>query len=410
MEDLVINNEFDLNELPKLLSCFPCLRRLSIDNLYFFRRFGIPTFSNVLNQLTHVSLKLKNIKFNQFEPFIINLFHHLHVFRISTDNDKEYLNADRWERLISSHMIYLRAFDIQHLYSIRDVNDQWVYDDLISQFTSSFWIERQWYFGYQHPEENRSQYGIFYSIQPYRYSEKKPILFIFSFRRRRYYALYGKHNQQYCPMISDYHSVRHVHIQNEFAINDCSLFFSNAVELTIHRSHDWNTSKLNRILPLEGLHKIIIDSNRLNIATLVNILYSTPNCYQLILNYISPDETDLISIQNNQRFRSISNNNKTTDITVKSRCSLKQIKLLIILCPRLQHLTLSVLKKELIPTIEYLLINSNKHTHRRHLASLYIQSTEDIDFEKLINQLAVLKQSDEFAVQEIGHRYCHIWW
>jgi len=69
-----------------------------------------------------------------------------------------------------------------------------------------------------------------------------------------------------------------------------------------------------------------------------------------------------------------------------------------------------VLKKELIPTIEYLLINYNKHTHRRHLASLYIQSTEDIDFEKLINQLAVLKQSDEFAVQEIGHRNCHIWW
>lgn len=181
MEHLIINNEFDLNQLSKLLSCFPCLHRLSIDSLYFFRRFGIPTFSNRLNQLTHVYLQLKNIKFDQFESFIIHLFHHLQVLQISTDNDKEYLNAVRWERVISFHMIHLRIFDIQHLYSVRDVNDQWIYDDLISQFTSLFWLERQWYFGYQHPEENRSQYGLFYSIQPYRYSERENYFIILRF-------------------------------------------------------------------------------------------------------------------------------------------------------------------------------------------------------------------------------------
>jgi hypothetical protein len=172
MEHLVINNEFDLNEIPKLLSCFPRLHRLSFDDLFFFPRFGMQTSSKLLNILTHVSLKLKLIKFNRFEPFIIHLFHNLQVFRISTDNDKEYLNAKRWERLISSHMMYLRIFDIQHTYSVRDNNDQLTYEDSIKQFTSSFWVKRQWYFGYQHPEGNRPQYGIFYSIQPYRYSKR----------------------------------------------------------------------------------------------------------------------------------------------------------------------------------------------------------------------------------------------
>ncbi len=189
------------------------------------------------------------------------------------------------------------------------------------------------------------------------------------------------------------------------AINNCSFFFSNAVELTIHRSHEWDTSKLNRIISLERLDKIIMNSNRLNIAILAKILYSTPNCSQLILSYISPDEVNLISIQ---KLRSISNINRTKDITVKSTCPFKQMKLLVMLCSRLEHLTISVLEKDLTSTIEYLLINSNKYT--RHLASLTIQSTKDIDLRKLINQLETLKQSNEFAVQEIGCRNCHIWW
>jgi hypothetical protein len=67
-----------------------------------------------------------------------------------------------------------------------------------------------------------------------------------------------------------------------------------------------------------------------------------------------------------------------------------------------------VLHKELAPTIKYLLSNFNKCT--RHLATLYIQSTEDIYVEKLMNLLEPLKQSDEFAVQEISYRRFHIWW
>jgi len=167
-------------------------------------------------------------------------------------------------------------------------------------------------------------------------------------------------------------------------------------------------SILNRIVPLEGLHKIMIDSNHLNFSTLVEILSSTPNCYQLILNSLSSDETHPLSILLNSTSRSIPNANKITDITIKSKCNLKQIKLLVSLCSHLQHLTISVFHKELPLIIKYLLSKSNKYT--RHLASLYIQSTEDIYIEKLINLLQPLKQSDEFAVQEISYRRCHIWW
>jgi hypothetical protein len=172
IEHLVINGKFNLNELPNLLSCVPHLRRLSIDCLCLFDRQRIKPFSTISDKLTHVSLKLERIKFNRFEPFITHLFHNLQVFRISTDNDEDYLDANRWERLILSNMILLRVFDIQHSYHAYDDSNQLIYDTRIKQFTSSFWTERQWYFAHQHHKVGNMNYGMFYSIQPYRYRKR----------------------------------------------------------------------------------------------------------------------------------------------------------------------------------------------------------------------------------------------
>ena len=146
----------------------------------------------------------------------------------------------------------------------------------------------------------------------------------------------------------------------------------------------------------------------MNIHALVKIVYSTPNCSQLILSFTPSDEIDSMSVQDRRRFRSISMMNRIKEMTVKSTCPLKCIKLLGMLCPRLEHLTIRVLKKDLTFIIDYLLEQSNTSTC--HLASLCIQSTDDIDLPKLISQLRVLKQSDEFAVQDIRKNICHIWW
>ncbi len=169
IEHLVINSEYDIQELPYLLSCIPNLRRLSIDSLYRSYDRRVRTFSQVSNRLTHVSLKLKNIKFRLFELFLINYFRDIQVLRISTNDDDEYMDANRWERLISSHIVNLRVFDIQHTYSFRYANDHLEYDNRIKQFTTSFWVNRQWYFACQYPERvSRSKYNLFYSIKPYK--------------------------------------------------------------------------------------------------------------------------------------------------------------------------------------------------------------------------------------------------
>jgi hypothetical protein len=84
------------------------------------------------------------------------------VLRISTYNDATYLDADQWQHLIPSYMPNLNIFDIQSTYF-----DGLTFKTMINKFTSAFWIERQWFFATQYPNE-RDQNAIFYSTKPYR--------------------------------------------------------------------------------------------------------------------------------------------------------------------------------------------------------------------------------------------------
>jgi len=59
----------------------------------------------------------------------------------------------------------LRIFDIN--YNGHVENYSLTYNDSINQFKSSFWIEKQWFFTYQHDSLNFNK-GIFYSSLPYR--------------------------------------------------------------------------------------------------------------------------------------------------------------------------------------------------------------------------------------------------
>jgi hypothetical protein len=171
IEHLIINDAIDLDNFVPLLSYVPQLRHLSIKCLFWcYDRTPLEMPSLALNNLRHVSIKLKRITFAQFEPYIRNLFHYLQILRISTSDDNEYLNAKRWERVILSHMTYLRIFDIQYKKcSIRNETNIVRCQALMNSFATSFWTERKWFFTHQHTHLRRLNREIFYSIQPYRY-------------------------------------------------------------------------------------------------------------------------------------------------------------------------------------------------------------------------------------------------
>ena len=156
-----------------LLSYVPQLHRLSINHLDGYRSSRTKRSSLILNYLTNVSLKMKYVNFNDFESIVTDYFRQVQVLGILLqpnqwyNPDKEYINADRWEKLISTYLSKLRVFDFQYICGMfYNTTDQKAYETATDKFNSIFWTEHQWFFEYQYHPQFRQM--IFYSRNPSR--------------------------------------------------------------------------------------------------------------------------------------------------------------------------------------------------------------------------------------------------
>jgi hypothetical protein len=170
IEYLSINRHCSLNQFLTLLSYTPKLRRLSNLSLSETTNINANHFSINSLKLSHISLKLWRMSFETFKDLSSKLFFHLEVLNICTRADDYYLIAERWEQLIINHMPNLRVFDFQHYWEPLDNSstEQRTYHTLIERFTSSFWIDRQWFFAHQHFSRRGIRDAVFYSTDPYR--------------------------------------------------------------------------------------------------------------------------------------------------------------------------------------------------------------------------------------------------
>jgi hypothetical protein len=171
IKHLVVTKTVHLNELPALLSYVPQLRRLSLHSLDVSHNKKTNSPSMMLNYLTHVSLDMKSVTFDQLESIIIKLSPQLKMLNISTQYNEAYLNANRWEKLILSHLPHLRTFAFPYINYIQNSDNHdnhLVYKNIIHQFSSLFWSERKWIFAYHFYRGQYRDHAIFYSTNLYR--------------------------------------------------------------------------------------------------------------------------------------------------------------------------------------------------------------------------------------------------
>ena len=162
IDHLIINGGCRLDDLSAILSYTPFLRRLSC-RLYEDRSTLTEVPIVPLN-LTHVSFELSNISFHRFEYVLRQISLSLRILRIKSSNDDTYFNAARWEHLISKHIPYLHTFDIRHqMSSFSNHFCDTRCRPLLNQFTSAFWLERQWFFAHQHHRKDSTNV-VFYSV------------------------------------------------------------------------------------------------------------------------------------------------------------------------------------------------------------------------------------------------------
>ncbi|CAF3315638.1 unnamed protein product [Rotaria sp. Silwood2] len=168
LQQLIINADFPTNSLDILFSYLPQIRRLSIDRLTPSTTKEVKPI--IMPHLKHVTLKLNNIKFNEFEQIMKNFFENIQILSINTNNDQDYIQATKWEQLIINHIPDLSIFSLYYdgIDNTTSIHNHFQLNELIENFNSSFWIERKWFFNYQYVDEESSDGGIVYTIDSYR--------------------------------------------------------------------------------------------------------------------------------------------------------------------------------------------------------------------------------------------------
>ena len=174
LEHLIIDAHYNLDDLIELLTYTPRMRVLST-RIFTLDSGRIELFV-VPTSLTNICLQLEHVSFDEFEWFVSSFSQQLRVLRIITKQEIEFLDADRWQKLITKRMPQLDRFEFQHRARIEGIfADHAEYHARIDLFQSSFFSGRKWFFTHKHYRTEDVPVGIvFYSTRPYRYVSTVP--------------------------------------------------------------------------------------------------------------------------------------------------------------------------------------------------------------------------------------------
>ncbi|CAF2054155.1 unnamed protein product [Rotaria magnacalcarata] len=400
IEHLVIQHHFNLKDLNALLSYVPHLRHLKFHSFNGSYSNKQEIFSCSSSNLTHLSINLNSVSFDQFEFMTKTLFHQLDSIHISVDADRTYLDAKRWENLILSFMPRLRVFNFQHIDVIKNitVDIQSIHEPLLKQFESSFWSQRKWFFHYQFYSAAYQKEVIFYSINPFR--RKK-----YTISRQLTECVPPRHQK------TNMDAVDHVEIQGEKAIMKCVNYFRNATKLTLSQcfgeSNFWLRINLKPILPVKRLTTLVLNCDVFRLDQLIELLRLAPHVHTLTINLSSIKDSNPISFQHNEAFQFVAKTNKITNVTIQEKSTLENSQLYIALCPRMQHLAIESYFGCAAPIIQYIL-RENK-TNIQQLCSIRIETMRRSISKALQTVIESEKKFDYYSMKLIDYNL-YLWW
>ncbi|UJR24591.1 hypothetical protein I4U23_005966 [Adineta vaga] len=149
IEHLIIHHFHSLTILNAMLSYTPHLRYFN--NLNLKKSYDVMEDPVIvkLPDLKYISLDRCNFIFDDFQKLIINMSTKLESIRLNVSDDDTYLNGNQWEKFISKNIPNLKKFNFQYQESISDSFQPKEGHRLINQFSSQFWINRQWLFEFE---------------------------------------------------------------------------------------------------------------------------------------------------------------------------------------------------------------------------------------------------------------------
>lgn len=337
IKQLVISYQCNMNDLMILSFSLPQLHRLSCTNLIGLWSEYTHFQPIILNNLTHLSFKVENLSFDHLELFFTNLTHQLQVFNFSTDYQVDYFSARRWEDLISSKLPKLRLFNLQ--IKSKETTLTAVPYVSINQFTSSFWLKRQWYFRYEY----QPTHAVFYSIHPY---------------RSIHYELNSCSIEETFPCQTSkiFPSVNHLIHRGNISTRTNVVSFPCLTDLTIvdysNPSMHSVSTIFDRFISLTKLYKLSIDHQSFCVTQLIDLLYFSPHIQILSVHSLSFSKVSPKSIKETETFQTISKQNQIRKITLKDISYSQIIDFFNQLCPRLQQMIVGCNQYRFFPRLD----------------------------------------------------------
>lgn len=143
---LVIDHTCTLDELITIISYTPQLQRLTCENVdesnETIQKDKIITIPTLLK----ISIKRCRVVFDDLETFLTKASPQLQYLRITTSNDASYLDANRWQRIISQNLRDLSVFEFVFQETMNEDFESTIYHEKINDFYSSFWFNKKWIF------------------------------------------------------------------------------------------------------------------------------------------------------------------------------------------------------------------------------------------------------------------------
>ncbi|UJR20059.1 hypothetical protein I4U23_023193 [Adineta vaga] len=405
IEYFFINHEISIDQLFILLSYVPQLRRLSLGNLRESKVNQIGKHSINLNHLTNVSLKLDRVPFHELEILVRYCFHQVQVLTIKIQfigfrhDDRGYIDADRWQLLISTHILNLRIFDFQLSYRGLDFsNERQAFEILINKFNSKFWTEHQWFFDHHHHDVGWSKAAVFYSRNPYK---RKDYVLNFELTATIWSTRFDINEDP----------IHHICIHNTDMIKKSAGKFLKATKLTLCETfevpRDSIVMDLNHFLPLKQLTQLFIDCHHFSFVQLIELLQFTSNVHTLKLDSIVLYRMKSNSIQQTDLSQLIAKTNIIRKVTIVKEIALEKLQLVVAVFPRIEYLTINLFKQDLPSIGQFLLSKSNNNT--RYLSLLCISKQRHdlmLTMKKLIQSKKLLR---DYILKVINRKLYLLW-
>ncbi|CAF4371228.1 unnamed protein product, partial [Adineta steineri] len=156
------------------------------------------------------------------------------------------------------------------------------------------------------------------------------------------------------------------------------------------------------------LTEIVVEASPIYFMQFVKLLSVAVNLHTLKFDYVSIDEMNPRTIQEDAIFQLVSKTNVVRNLTLTYDGSLEIVELFFALCPRLQHLEVHYHFTDILRSLMGLIL-SKTNNNNHHLSSLCFMDETDETEENMKMVIKNDKLLDDYIVECIDKKV-YIWW